>query len=56
MSENGETGALISKSFPVFDCDAHVNDPEEIWSKYVPESQKELVQNADDGALPGKAG
>lgn len=33
----------ITKSFPVFDCDAHVNDPLEIWSEYVPQSQKQLV-------------
>ena len=36
----------MTKSFPIFDCDAHVNDPLEIWSKYVPESQKELVHDA----------
>ena len=34
----------LTKSFPVFDCDAHINDPEQIWD-YVPESQKELVRN-----------
>jgi predicted TIM-barrel fold metal-dependent hydrolase len=33
----------ISKSFAVFDCDAHVNDPEQIW-EYVPAAQKELVR------------
>jgi uncharacterized protein len=33
-----------TKSFPVFDCDAHINDPTQIWD-YVPESQKELVRN-----------
>ena len=36
----------MTKSFPIFDCDAHVNDPLEIWSEYVPESQKELVHNS----------
>ena len=35
---------LLSKSYPVFDCDAHVNDPLDIWEKYVPESEKELVR------------
>ena len=35
---------LLSKNFPVFDCDAHINDPLEIWEKYVPESEKELVR------------
>ena len=36
----------ITKPFPVFDCDAHVNDPLDIWEKYVPESQKDLVRDA----------
>ena len=35
---------LLTKNFPVFDCDAHVNDPLDIWEKYVPESEKELVR------------
>ena len=34
----------LTKSYPVFDCDAHINDPEQIWD-YVPDSQKELVRN-----------
>jgi predicted TIM-barrel fold metal-dependent hydrolase len=34
----------ITKSWPVFDCDAHVNDPLEIWSRYVPASKQELVR------------
>lgn len=34
----------LTKSFSVFDCDAHINDPKEIWD-YVPESQKELVRS-----------
>jgi predicted TIM-barrel fold metal-dependent hydrolase len=34
----------LTKSFSVFDCDAHINDPMPIWD-YVPESQKELVRN-----------
>jgi uncharacterized protein len=34
----------LTKNFPVFDCDAHVNDPEEICQKYVPESEKDLVR------------
>ncbi len=38
--------ATMRKKYPVFDCDAHINDPLEIWEKYVPESQKELVRNA----------
>ena len=35
---------MTTKSFPVFDCDAHINDPMRIWD-YVPESKKELVRN-----------
>ena len=31
---------MTTKSFPVFDCDADVNDPREIWEEYVPESQR----------------
>jgi predicted TIM-barrel fold metal-dependent hydrolase len=34
----------LTKSYPVFDCDAHINDPEQIWD-YVPASQKDLVRN-----------
>jgi len=34
----------LTKSFSVFDCDAHINDPTQIWD-YVPESQRELVRN-----------
>jgi len=32
-----------SKSFAVFDCDAHINDPLAIW-EYVPEADRELVR------------
>jgi uncharacterized protein len=34
----------LTKSFSVFDCDAHINDPTQIWD-YVPESKRELVRN-----------
>jgi predicted TIM-barrel fold metal-dependent hydrolase len=34
----------VSKSFAVFDCDAHINDPTQIWD-YVPESKREVVRN-----------
>jgi hypothetical protein len=44
----------VTKSFPVSDCDAHINDPTQIWD-YVPDSKKELVKNTywrhDSGAL-----
>lgn len=47
----------LTKSFSVFDCDAHINDPLQIWD-YVPESKKELVRNTywrtdDSGLLNG---
>ena len=34
----------ITKNWPVFDCDAHVNDPLEIWERYVPASKQDLVR------------
>ena len=34
----------ITKSWAVFDCDAHVNDPLEIWERYVPASKQDLVR------------
>jgi uncharacterized protein len=33
----------LTKDFPVFDCDAHINDPTPIWD-YVPASKKDLVR------------
>jgi predicted TIM-barrel fold metal-dependent hydrolase len=47
----------MTKSFPVFDCDAHVNDPEQIW-EYVPADKKDLVRrtywrNDDEGWING---
>jgi len=38
-------GIRLTKSFPVFDCDAHINDPLEIWSEYVAEADKEAVKS-----------
>lgn len=35
-----------SKSFAVFDCDAHVNDPLEIWTDYVEPEYREAVKLA----------
>src|ERR1700688_1674055 len=40
----GCTVDRLTKSFPVFDCDAHINDPTQIWD-YVPASKKDLVWN-----------
>ena len=34
----------MRKQFPVFDCDAHVNDPVEIWTQYVEPQYRELVR------------
>ena len=42
--ENGKQ--RIKKTFPVFDCDAHVNDPIEIWEKYVEPEYRDLVKRA----------
>lgn len=33
----------VRKSFSVFDCDAHINDPLQIWD-YVPASDRDLVR------------
>ena len=33
----------LTKSFAVFDCDAHINDPLQIWD-YVPAAKRELVR------------
>jgi len=41
---NGE--AIMTKAFPVFDCDAHVNDPNEIWSRYVEPEYREVVRQS----------
>ncbi len=48
-----------TKSFPVFDCDAHVNDPPEIWERYVEPKYRDLVKQAywrdkDGGILNGR--
>jgi uncharacterized protein len=44
----------LTKDFPVFDCDAHINDPTQIWD-YVPASKRELVRSTywrgEDSAL-----
>ena len=36
----------IQKRFPVFDCDAHINDPDEIWSEYVEPEYRDVVRRA----------
>jgi uncharacterized protein len=40
------TGAPMRKTFPVFDCDAHINDPLEIWTQYVEPAYRELVRRS----------
>lgn len=55
MAANGQP---MRKTFPVFDCDAHVNDPLEIWD-YVEPEQRELVHQSyfrdeQGGLLNGK--
>ncbi|MBI3743290.1 MAG: amidohydrolase family protein, partial [Chloroflexi bacterium] len=35
---------MLTKDFPVFDCDAHINDPHTIWSEYVEPKYRELVR------------
>jgi predicted TIM-barrel fold metal-dependent hydrolase len=37
-------GGRLTKSFPVFDCDAHINDPLAIWRDYVAEADREAVR------------
>ena len=34
------TDPRMTKDFSVFDCDAHVNDPLEIWEEYRPEGHR----------------
>ncbi|HEX4775560.1 MAG TPA: hypothetical protein VFW74_02205 [Acidimicrobiia bacterium] len=43
MGDAGADGRL-HKEFSVFDCDAHVNDPPEIWSEYVPAADRDAVR------------
>ncbi len=45
MSErNGQQ--RVQKTFPVFDCDAHINDPNEIWREYVEPAYRDLVRQS----------
>jgi predicted TIM-barrel fold metal-dependent hydrolase len=36
----------LTKNFSVFDCDAHINDPDEIWTEYVAPADRELVRQS----------
>ncbi len=48
----------LRKDFPVFDCDAHVNDPKEIWTQYVEPEYREQVKQSywvyDNALLNGQ--
>jgi predicted TIM-barrel fold metal-dependent hydrolase len=46
MSEtsSGNGRAPVTKTFGVFDCDAHINDPDAIWTEYVAPEHRELVR------------
>jgi predicted TIM-barrel fold metal-dependent hydrolase len=39
-------GEKLTKNFPVFDCDAHINDPIDIWEKYVEPRHRDLVRQS----------
>ncbi len=43
--EGADPDGRLRKSFPVFDCDAHINDPPEIWTDYVAEADREAVKS-----------
>jgi predicted TIM-barrel fold metal-dependent hydrolase len=45
-SDRQNGAGRVSKTFPVFDCDAHVNDPDEIWSEYVEPAYRDLVRQS----------
>ena len=36
----------VTKTFPVFNCDAHINDPDEIWTEYVEPEYREVVRRS----------
>lgn len=48
MATNGAAAGKgpMTKRFPVFDCDAHINDPLEIWSEYVDPKHRDLVKQS----------
>ncbi|MBI3709567.1 MAG: amidohydrolase family protein [Proteobacteria bacterium] len=35
---------MVSKSFPIFDCDSHLVEPPAIWDEYVPKKQRAWVK------------
>src|SRR5512135_1254069 len=38
--------APLEKTFAVFDCDAHVNDPRAIWGEYLEPEYRDAVKRA----------
>jgi predicted TIM-barrel fold metal-dependent hydrolase len=45
-TDAGNGQARVTKAFPVFDCDAHINDPDEIWTQYVEPQYRDLVRRS----------
>ena len=41
--------ARVTKTFPFFDCDAHINDPNEIWTEYVEPAYRDWCARATEG-------
>ena len=48
---DGNGHERMSKTFPVFDCDAHINDPDTIWTQYVEPAYRELIAPDEDRFL-----
>jgi uncharacterized protein len=42
----GNGSERVRKTFPVFDCDAHINDPNEIWRDYVDPAMRDVVRDS----------
>src|SRR5438445_13826741 len=36
---------MVTKDFPIFDCDSHVVEPPEIWDEYVPSAIRSHVKS-----------
>jgi uncharacterized protein len=43
---DGNGHERVTKTFPVFDCDAHINDPDTIWTEYVEPAYRDLVRQS----------
>src|SRR5262249_24964738 len=43
---DGNGHERVTKTFPVFDCDAHINDPDTIWTEYLDPAQRDLVRQS----------